>query len=70
LVLWIRSLKGVTTPAYTSSGGSSSGVSPLILSIPARPVMDMKARSPDTTKNSRLLPVLTAEKPSRRVMVM
>jgi hypothetical protein len=38
--------------------------------MPAYPVTDIKAKRPDTTRNSRLLPVLTAEKPNRMVMAM
>jgi hypothetical protein len=41
-----------------------------MLYIPANPVTDMKAKSPDTTKKSRLFPVFTAEKPIRMVITI
>jgi hypothetical protein len=61
---------GVALPAKTSDGGSSSGVMPFRLSIPAIPVTDIKASNPETIRNNRLFPVLTAENPSRSVMAI
>jgi hypothetical protein len=58
---------GAGIPAKISSGGWRSGISFLILYIPARPVTDINASNPETTRKSRLLPVLTAAKPIRSV---
>ena len=59
---------GAGSPAKISSGGWSTGINFLMLYIPARPVTDMKASKPETTRKSRLLPVLTAAKPIRSVI--